>query len=325
MMETDSRNGAGSSAAIGGSGATAGSGAAAGAGQESLPAAFRGESLRKDFGKGPVLNGLDFLVPQGAAVGLLGANASGKTTLLKILLGLLAPDSGRASVIGQRVETLTPELRARIGYVPQWPSQFAWLTVESMLSYIAAFYPKFDDQYAKSLVGRWQIPVKTHISALSPGLQQRLSIVRALAPQPDLIVLDEPIASVDPLTRIAVIDELQRLRREHAVTLVFSSHIIGDLRRLCSDFAIVAGGKISVMAPVEEFAGLERVIVEGPENVLLTFDFTSCQRVRKSGEGERALLLRAAHVESWLSTLPPSLRVKSRDQDLEMAVSEWMR
>ena len=295
------------------------------AGQEPLPAAFRGESLRKDFGKGPVLNALDFLVPQGAAVGLLGANASGKTTLLKILLGLLTPDSGRVSVAGERVEHMTPELRGRIGYVPQWPAQFAWLTPEAMLTYIAAFYPRFDHDYAKALIERWQIPLKTPIGALSPGLQQRLSIVRALAPRPDLIVLDEPIASVDPLTRTAVIDELQRLRRERAVTLIFSSHIIGDLRRLCSEFAIVGRGKITALRPVEDFAGLERVIVAGPESVLAAFDFTSCQQMRKVEEGERVVLIRHGNADSWVSALPSALWVKSREQDLEMTVSEWMR
>ncbi len=213
---------------------------------------FLARDLRKSFGKHAVLSGLTLEVPQGHAVGLVGANGAGKTTLLKILLGLIRPDGGEARIAGEASSELSPAVRGRIGYVPQAPVQFSWLTGKSMLDYVGAFYPTYDSEYANALVERWKVSLKTPIGLLSPGQQQRLSIVRALAPRPEFIVLDEPIASLDPATRLAVIEELAAERKHRSLTILFSSHITGDLRRLCSHFAVLAGGKIAVLERTDE-------------------------------------------------------------------------
>lgn len=286
---------------------------------------FRADALRKGYAGRPVLAGLDLCIPQGAVVGLLGANGAGKTTLLRILLGLLPSDGGRAYVLSESAEHLSPELRARIGYVPQSPSQFAWLTGNALLKYLAAFYPRFDRAYARSLTERWQVSLGTPIGALSPGQQQRLSIVRALASRPDLIVMDEPIAALDPATRIEVIEELQRLRQERAITLLFSSHILGDLQRLCTEFAVLAQGKIVESAPVSAFTELARLTLEGPEALLATCDFSRCRRARKSREGQRLALLSLRDIQAWRASLPSGVAITLQESDLELVVSEWMR
>ena len=207
-------------------------------------AGFRAEGVCKRFGSQRVLDNLSLEVPEGVTLGLLGPNGAGKTTLLRVLLGLTAADSGDVRVRGESSIRMSPELRGRIGYVPQSPAQFPWLTGKAMLAYVGAFYPTFDVEYARALSDRWQVSLKTPIVALSPGQQQRLSIVRALAPRPQLLVLDEPIASLDPGTRLAVIDELLAQQRDRRLTAIFSSHITGDLRRFCSHFAVLARGKI---------------------------------------------------------------------------------
>jgi ABC-2 type transport system ATP-binding protein len=207
---------------------------------------FHAQGIRKAFGKHVVLDGLDLDVPIGCTLGLLGSNGSGKTTLLKILLGLLPLDTGASCIAGEPSNSLSPRLRERIGYVPQTSASFTWLSGKAMLDYIAAFYPTFDREYAENLTERWKVSLKTPIEALSPGQQQRLSIVRALAPRPNLLVLDEPISSLDPPTRIAVIEELLAEQARRPLTVIFSSHITSDLMRLCSHFSVLAGGKIAV-------------------------------------------------------------------------------
>jgi ABC-2 type transport system ATP-binding protein len=287
--------------------------------------AFRAEGLRKAFGSRVVLDALDLSIAPGTALGLLGANGVGKTTLIRILLGLLPADGGRALVDGEDAQALSPALRERIGYVPQMPGQFAWLTGQAMLGYVAAFYPTFDKTYARDLAKRWDISLKTQIGVLSPGQQQRLSILRALAPRPDFVILDEPIASLDPVTRIAVIDELQRIRGERKITIIFSSHILGDLQRLCTEFAILEHGKIAARDSVDAFSRLVQVTLEGPEEVMRTLDLSACRRERNSREGERIVLLPDDQVERWVVTLPAGVSVKARERDLELVVSEWMR
>src|SRR5579862_3927648 len=142
-----------------------------------MDAAIEVQGLSKSYRRHSVLADLNVQVQSGAAVGLLGANGSGKTTLLKILLGLLEVDSGNIRVLGEVPRELSAQARGMISYVPQTPNQFFWLTGRAMLKYIAAFYPSFDWDYAKELSDRWKVSLRTPISVLSPGQQQRLSIV----------------------------------------------------------------------------------------------------------------------------------------------------
>ena len=214
---------------------------------EAAALGLQARGIRKLYGDRTVLDDLTLSVAPGEALGLLGANGSGKTTLIKVLLGLLAHEGGAATIAGEASSSLSAAVRERIGYVPQQPSQFEWLNGRAMLAYVSAFYSRFDREYAHGLLERWKVSLRTPISALSPGQQQRLSLVRALAPRPDLIVLDEPIASLDPATRIAVIDELNAERNRRKLTILFSSHITGDLQRLCTHFAVLAKGKVALL------------------------------------------------------------------------------
>ncbi len=226
-------------------------------------AAVAVRGLDKAFGKKAVLTGLDLAIAPRTAVGLMGANGSGKTTLIKILLGLLPADGGEVLLFGEPAHDLSVAARRRISYVPQASNQFPWLTGRAMLRYVGSFYPSFDWPYANDLIERWKVSVQTRIGALSPGQQQRLSIVRALATRPDLVVLDEPIASLDPMTRTDVIAELVAERSRRPLTVIFSSHIIGDLERLCTHFAVLNDRKVAAYADVgTRPGGLEAVVTE---------------------------------------------------------------
>ena len=281
--------------------------------------------LRKSFRQHSVLANLGVQIERGAAVGLLGANGAGKTTFLKIVLGLLPADSGSVRILGEPPLELSVGARSRIGYVPQTPNQFFWLSGRMMLKYLSAFYPTFDWDYANELSDRWKVSLRTAISVLSPGQQQRLSIVRALSTRPELLILDEPIASLDPATRIAVVDELIRLRSERSLTILFSSHITADLERLCTDFAILAGGRIAAFGPIASFRKLVRTRLEGDEATIARLPFDDCRHVRKPRDGERVILADEAESRRLRDVLPTSVQSIIEASDLEATFSEWMQ
>jgi ABC-2 type transport system ATP-binding protein len=200
----------------------------------------------------PVLDQLDWDLLPGQVVGLLGRNGAGKTTLLESLLGLRDASAGSVSLFGRPLAEIDDAMRARIGFVPQNSQLFDWLTPRQLLAYFRSFYPKWNAAKAEGLMSRWEIPQDTLVRKLSGGQQQRLSIVRALAPEPDLLVLDEPVSSLDPVGRRDFLRELVEQVLDRGTTVVFSTHILSDLERVAFNVAFMARGRIAVQAPLPE-------------------------------------------------------------------------
>jgi len=208
--------------------------------------------LRVAFGAQTVLDGLDWALLPGQVVGLLGRNGAGKTTLLESLLGLRELDAGVARLFGQPVTELDDVLRARIGYVPQQSDLFEWMTPAQMLGYFKSFYPRWNDAKVEGLLSKWDIERDKTIGNLSGGQQQRLAIIRALAHEPDLLVLDEPVASLDPAGRRDFLRELVDQVLNRGTTVVFSPHILSDLERVAFNVAFLSAGRIALQAPLDE-------------------------------------------------------------------------
>ena len=204
------------------------------------------------FGAQHVLRGLDWSLAGGRVVGLLGRNGAGKTTLIETLLGLREADAGVARLFGQAAQALDDDARARIGYVPQRSDLFEWLTADQLLAYFRSFYPRWDTAKVDGLMTRWDIARDKPIGRLSGGQQQRLSIIRALAHEPELLVLDEPVASLDPAGRRDFLRELVDQVVDRRTTIVFSTHILSDLERVALDVAFLAGGRIALHEPLDE-------------------------------------------------------------------------
>ena len=231
------------------------------------------QGLRVAYGRQTVLDGLDWALPVGQVVGLLGRNGAGKTTLIETLLGLRDADAGRAVLFGQSALALDDAARARIGYVPQRSDLFEWMTASQLLAYFRSFYPRWNTAKVDGLMARWDIARDKPIGKLSGGQQQRLSIVRALAHEPELLVLDEPVASLDPAGRRDFLGELVEQVVDRRTTIVFSTHILSDLERVALDVAFLTGGKIALHAPLDDLldssmrlggvpADIERFVVE---------------------------------------------------------------
>ena len=216
------------------------------------PDALRASLLVKAFDGREVLCRLDWEVPQGRVVGLLGRNGAGKTTLLRCLLGLSPVDAGSIEILGEPMDEPRGERLHRIGYVPQSFDLFPWMKVGDFLTFTAAFYRRWDTALVERLLAEWQLDRKKKIAALSQGQRQMLAIVRALAPDPDLLVLDEPVASLDPIARRDFLATLLPLVRRPGKTVIFSTHITTDLERVDADIALLRAGRIALMRPLSE-------------------------------------------------------------------------
>jgi ABC-2 type transport system ATP-binding protein len=222
-------------------------------------------SIVKRFGTRTVLDSLTWRIAPGQVIGLLGRNGAGKSTLLECLLGLRETDSGAITLFGEDVASLSEAARARIGYVPQKSDLFEWLTPRQMLAYFKALYPRWNDAKVASLLVRWGFDdamCTTPVGKLSGGEKQRLSIIRALAHDPDLLILDEPVAALDPLGRRDFLRELIEGVIERDTTVVFSTHILSDLERVALDVAFLKDGKITLQGPLDELLENSRLTLE---------------------------------------------------------------
>lgn len=213
------------------------------------------ENLHKAFGSQQVLQGVNWNIAPGKVIGLLGRNGAGKSTLLECLLGLRESDAGSSRVFGRSVTALDEQTRANIGYVPQKSDLFEWLTPVQLLTYFKALYPRWNQGKVDGLMERWGFHGEARdkqISQLSGGQRQRLSIIRALAHDPQLLVLDEPVASLDPVGRRDFLQELISGVIERDTTVIFSTHILSDLERVALDVAFLQGGKIVLQGALDE-------------------------------------------------------------------------
>jgi ABC-2 type transport system ATP-binding protein len=227
-------------------------------------------SISKRFDQRAVLDGLSWRIVPGQVVGLLGRNGAGKSTLLECLLGLRETDAGTVTLFGEEVANLSEAARARIGYVPQQSDLFEWLTPRQMLAYFKALYPRWNDAKVDALLARWgfdELQCSKPINRLSGGEKQRLSIIRALAHEPELLILDEPVAALDPVGRRDFLRELIDGVIERDTTVVFSTHILSDLERVALEVAFLKDGKIALQGPLDELlekagSSLEDLFVE---------------------------------------------------------------
>ncbi|HTC26169.1 ABC transporter ATP-binding protein [Dyella sp.] len=198
------------------------------------------------------LNGVDLTIAPGSVLGLIGRNGAGKSTLIRAMLGLLQPMSGTAFIFGEPALKLSDEAKSRIAYVPQQPEALAWLTAQQMLDFVGRFYPRWDSAFAKSTLERWKIQPNRLLAKLSPGERQRVDLIRALASQPELLVLDEPAAALDPVARRELLRELALRAGEAGTTVLFSTHIVSDLERVASEVAFLHDGKILLRSGVDD-------------------------------------------------------------------------
>ena len=225
-------------------------------------AAIELRGIVKSYGKKQVLTRLDLAVPRGSVLGLLGTNGAGKTTLIKCALGLIRPQQGEARLLGEDSWNLSAEAKARIGYVPQVVNLYPWMKVRHMIDYTAAFYPNWNHELVAKLTKEWDIPREDRIGPLSVGQLQKVAILLALGHDPDLLILDEPAASLDPLARRQFLQMIIELAEPGKRTVLFSTHITSDLERVADRVAILKSGRIAWHGLLEDLKEQTHVSLE---------------------------------------------------------------
>ncbi|HVR84482.1 MAG TPA: ABC transporter ATP-binding protein, partial [Planctomycetota bacterium] len=216
--------------------------------------AIETRGLGKSFPGGVVaVDGIDLQVHRGAVYGLIGRNGAGKTTILRMLAGILKPDRGSLRVFGGDPWSAPAEARARVAYVSQHQRLPGWMTTEDLSAYASHFYERWDQPYARELAEHFEVPWDRPVEALSGGEQQKASILVALAGRSDLLLLDEPAGGLDPIARRDLVRQIvDVIARGEGSTVVFSTHIIGDLERVADHVGILEKGRLLESRRLEE-------------------------------------------------------------------------
>ena len=208
--------------------------------------------VSKHYGATRALNDVTLDIMPGTIVGVLGPNGSGKTTLLGHLPGLLLQTSGTVETFGQPAGKLDDAALARIGYVSQEPRLMDWLTVTETIDFVRAGRPHWDGALADRLLRDFELDPVKRVGALSPGLRQRLAILVAVAPRPDLLLLDEPAASLDPVARHDFLLLLMELIQDEGRTIMISSHVLADVEKVVDTVLVINHGRVHCHQPLDD-------------------------------------------------------------------------
>ena len=294
--------------------------------------AIRCENLSRFYGDIQALKPLDLTVPAGAIFGFLGRNGAGKTTTIRLLTGLARPTTGRAWVNGVAVMAGSSEAVSQVGYLPQEPAFYNWMTPAEYLDYVGRLF-RLETAVLRqrtpellALVGL-EKAARRRIGGFSGGMKQRLGLAQALVNRPAILILDEPMAGMDPAGRRDVIDLLDSLRGQ--VTVFFSSHILVDVDRVCDRIGIIHEGELLLVAGREELLAryaTNIILVElAHESLPISDDFLARLREQSWVAGVTAVnnSLRVAVTDTAVAR--QSLLPLIVEQGLVLNKYEWIR
>jgi ABC-2 type transport system ATP-binding protein len=221
-------------------------------------------SLGKRYGRRWALNDCDLEIPAGHVVGLVGPNGAGKTTLLHLAVGLLTPSAGSIDVLGNQPSD-DPAQLARVGFVAQDTPTYARLTVNDHLAFGAHMNPGWDEKLARQRLDDLDLDPAQRAGTLSGGQRAQLALTLAVAKRPEFLVLDEPVASLDPLARREFLQSLMEVVVDHGVSVVLSSHLVADLERVCDYLVVLVASRVQVAGEVDELLASHHRLI-GPRH-----------------------------------------------------------
>jgi ABC-2 type transport system ATP-binding protein len=233
------------------------------------------ERLTKYYGTKAVVNCVSLSVPKGSVYGFLGRNGAGKSTTIKMLTGMVHPDSGSCRLLGEDSQALKPETRARIAYLAEGHPLYNWMTVGEAVRFTRAFYAQWNERLLERILDHFELSRKAKLRRLSNGQRAQVSLALAIAPDPELLILDDPTLGLDTVVRRDFLESMIQIIQRQGRTILFSSHILGDVERVADRIGVLVDGVLRVDCPTDVFK-------ESIREVVLTFpgpppEFPSCQ------------------------------------------------
>ena len=216
--------------------------------------------LTRRFGAKTALDSVSLSMPRGAVYGLVGANGAGKTTLIKHILGLLRAERGTVRVFGLDPVADPVGVLSRIGYLSEENDLPGWMRVDELMRYSRAFYPAWDDGYAQTLRQTFALDLAAKIKTLSKGQKARAGLLIALAYRPELLVLDEPSSGLDPIVRRDILAAVIRTIAHEGRTVLFSSHLLGEVEEVADHVTMISHGKVVLSAPLSAIKESHRCV-----------------------------------------------------------------
>lgn len=211
------------------------------------------DHLTKYYGKREIVRDLSLIVPGGSIYGFLGRNGMGKTTTIRILLGMEDPTRGSTRVFGEDSRTLAPQTRARIGYLPEGHHVYGWMTVRECGRFQASFFPAWNQDIFETVITHFRLAPAMKGGQLSRGQRAGLCLALTLAPEPELLVLDDPALGLDPVARRSLLQSMLHVTRQPNRTILFSSHLLSDVERVADRIVVLDGGVLRADCTVETF------------------------------------------------------------------------
>ena len=248
---------------------------------------IKAEDLSKRYGDSAAVDGLDLEVQGGEIYGIIGPHGAGKTTTIKMILGLARPTGGSLTVLGGDPTKDGPRVRARIGYVAEDQAMYPYMTVAGTIDFARGFYDRWDQDLAREVAGVFGLDLRKRVGALSKGMRGQLALVLALAPRPPLLVLDEPTAGLDPLARRDFLSTVLRTAVGPEQTVFMSSHVLAEVERIVDRVGIIARGRLVAVRTIDQLQTAQkriRVVFQG-EPPAGIFDQPGIIAVEREGHG----------------------------------------
>ncbi len=210
------------------------------------------ERLGKRYGRRWAVENLTMNMPRGAVMAFLGPNGAGKTTTIRMLQNLVRPDRGSGTVLGLDITRSGPDIRRLIGYVPERPHMIDWMTIDRIQAFTASFYPTWDGAYARELTTRFNLRPESKIKSLSRGEEAKLALLLALAHRPELLILDDATAGIDPGARREILETVIAHMHQEGTSIFFATHLVHEVEGLVTIVAVFNQGHLTRQAPIDE-------------------------------------------------------------------------